>query len=137
MDGPGRKSGAALSVAPVAPWARLEPPATLTEAQAALWREVVATKPSEWFAADSAPVLEAYCQAVDSYRRTAAALQALDPSDPKPYIEMSKLAKSQQTAVKMLATSLRLTPQSRFSSATSATANKRVAAAKPWEIRAR
>jgi phage terminase small subunit len=106
----------------------------LTEAQAAMWREIVATRPSEWFAADSAPVLEAYCQAVFSYRRTAQALDALDPSD-SAYVPMAKLAGSQQQTIKTLATSLRLTPQSRFTPGAAATASKKVAAAKPWEIR--
>jgi Phage terminase, small subunit len=135
MEGPGRKSGASLAIAPVAPWARLEPPETLTDTQVALWRAIVATKPSDWFNADSSPVLEAYCQAVDSYRRTAAALAQISPSaDPKPYIDMAKLADQQQKTIKSLATALRLTPQARYTPQAAATANKKAAStAKPWE----
>jgi hypothetical protein len=106
----------------------------LTDSQVRLWHEVVASKPSEWFKADVSPVLEAYCQAVDSYRRTAAALANIDPTDTKPYLEMSKLADQQQKTIKSLATAMRLTPQSRYTPQAAATADKKVAVAgKPWD----
>ena len=134
MDGPGRQSAASLVVAPVSPWARLEPPETLTEAQARVWREVVATKPVEWFKADSAPVLEAYCQSVENYRRTATALDQTDSCDLQTYRVLSELVIKQANLVAALATKLRLTPQSRYTPQAAATADRKSGdVRKPWE----
>ena len=135
MEGPGRTSGAALAVASAAPWARLEPPDTLTDGEAKVWREVAATKPADWFKADSAPVLEAYCQAVENYRRTAAALNQADSCDLQTYKVLSELSIKQANLVAALATKLRLTPQSRYTPQAAATADRKtgVQITKPWE----
>jgi phage terminase small subunit len=134
MEGPGRKSGASLAIAPVTPWARLEPPEHMGASEAALWRAVVATKPSEWFRADSAPVLEAYCQSVENYRRTAEALAATSPADLTPYKTLTELVTKQAGLVVKLATALRLTQQSRYTPAVAATADRKTATTrKPWE----
>src|ERR1043165_4967430 len=47
---------------------RPEPLSHLTDDEASIWREVVATKPADWFMRDSQPVLAAYCQAVVMHR---------------------------------------------------------------------
>ena len=134
METPGRTSSVALSIATATPWARIEPPPTLTESQAALWRAVTATKPPEWFKADCAPVLEAYVQAVENYRRTAAALDQADSCDIQTYKILTKLSIDQSQLIATLATKLRLTPQSRYTEKAAATADRRTGAVigKPW-----
>lgn len=118
----------------MAPWARLEPPATLTDGEVAIWRAVVASKPSEWFSADSSPVLEAYCQVVENYRRTAKALAETPPTDLSAYKLLTELATKQTGMIVKLATSMRLTQQSRYTPQAAGTANKKAAVAKkPWE----
>jgi phage terminase small subunit len=132
MEGPGRPSAASLTVAPVAAWARIEPPQTLTEAQTAIWREIVATKPSEWFKADCAPVLEAYCKAITHYREMASRLDT-PPEEFKDYRWLVEMVGKQARLMGELASKLRLTPQARYTAGSATTASKKVgAAAKPW-----
>jgi phage terminase small subunit len=135
MQGPGRQSAASLSVAPAAPWARLDPPEHLTESQRKLWVAVVATKPAEWFKADSAPVLEAYCQAVDNYRRTQQALDETQALDLAQYKTLSELSAKQASLVSSLATKLRLTPQSRYTPDKAAVHDRKTGteARRPWD----
>jgi phage terminase small subunit len=135
MQGPGRQSVTALSVAPVAPWARIEPPPHLTESQRKLWADVVATKPAEWFKADSAPVLETYCQAVDNYRRTQQALDETPALDLAQYRTLSDLSSKQAALVASLATKLRLTPQSRYTPDKAAVHDRKSATdtRRPWD----
>lgn len=137
MDKPGRPSTASLATAPVASWQRLEPPDTLSPTQAALWREIVATKPAEWFKSDAAPVLEAYVRAIENARRTQIALDATDPTDITSYRIFADLAMKQANVIAQLATKLRLTPQSRYGARSAATADARTAPEikKPWETR--
>ena len=61
----GRKSAAALSVVPtIERLPRLRPPAGLSEGEAALFRQVVASCAADHFTASDAPMVVAYVQAV-------------------------------------------------------------------------
>ena len=132
MEGPGRPSAASLAVAPVAPWARLEAPQTLTPCQVALWREIVATKPSDWFKADCAPILEAYCKAITHYRDLVTLLDT-PPADLGEHLKLLEAAGKQARLMGEIASKLRLTPQARYTAGSAATASKKAAmAAKPW-----
>ena len=134
MEGSGRRSAASLAVAAAAPWARLEPPDWLTESAAEVWRATVLTKPSEWFGADSAPLLEAYCNTVVEYRRAAKALEAVTPDDLSSYKALVEVTTKLSGMVQKMATSMRLTQQARYTPQAAATANRKTAAtAKPWE----
>lgn len=133
METPGRRSTASLSVAAVQSWTRLEPPESVSEAAAVVWREVVATKPAEWFQADTAPVLEAYCNTIVEYRRVIEALAATGPSDLQTYRPLVDMAEKLGRAITSMATKMRLTPQSRYTPISAGTAAKKAAvAAKPW-----
>ena len=133
MDTPGRRSTASLAIAAVQSWTRLEPPESVSEAAAVVWREVVATKPAEWFQADTAPVLEAYCNTIVEYRRVADALAETGPSDLKTYRPLVEMAEKLGRAITSMATKMRLTPQSRYTPISAGTAAKKAAvAAKPW-----
>jgi P27 family predicted phage terminase small subunit len=132
MDGPGRRSAASLSVATAAPWARLEPPDWLTEDAANVWKDVVATKPSDWFQSDSAPLLEAYCKSVVEYRRAAAALDATPPADLSTYKTLVDITTKLAGQMTSLATKMRLTQQARYTTKAAGTADRKVTTAKPW-----
>ncbi len=54
----GRKSSEGLSVVRVAPHERVAPPDRLGGDESAIWREIVASKPADWFGPDN-PHLEA------------------------------------------------------------------------------
>ena len=61
----GRRSAASMAVAPgltVLETRRPAPPAGLTEAETAVWRETVAAVPVGWFTKATYPVLRAFCR---------------------------------------------------------------------------
>lgn len=122
----------AENVSALLPGNRPEPPEELNEEQAELWTLIVSTKPVEWFSEDVLPLLAAYCKAVYEHRRMSKALGSLDPVT-KEYRDLAKTIQSQGTMMKTLATSMRLTPQSRYTPMAAATAGRRVAKKKPWE----
>ena len=115
---------------------RLAPPARLNAEQAAIWREVAASRPAGWFDEATAPLLEALVTSTWELRRIDAALREQEPgSEAYPGLTRCKAATMQQ--LKSLATSMRLTnqarqdPQSAFRQ-TAKAAQEPVR--KPWEF---
>jgi hypothetical protein len=136
MEGRGRKSSAALSVvAPTSLPQRMEPPQGFTESQGALWREIVAGKPVDWFAADNAPLLAEYVRAVDMGNRLAleieATLAGTADHSLKDLLRMRDMEAKRATSI---ATKLRLTQQSRYTPQAAATADKNNSGGKPWQF---
>ena len=114
-----------------------EPPACLTPAQSEIWRTIVATKPVDWFQGDSIPVLIGYVRAIDLDNEIAAAVNGFDRTDIvgegfRNWKSLVKMQLDQQAHVAMLATKLRLTPQSRYTPKAASTANNRAGLARPW-----
>ena len=110
----------------------MEAPSTLTPAQAAIWREIVSTKPSEWFKADCAAILEAYCKAITHYRDMASLLDN-PPADLRERLRLTEAAGKQARLMGELASKLRLTPQARYTPGSAATAAKKSGVqSKPW-----
>jgi hypothetical protein len=142
MEGPGRKSVESLSVVVSLPGQRLEPPESLTDGQKATWRAVVATKPPEWFAPDSAPVLVAYCKAVESHGHLSRqvekyeARKKLNGPALRSYSYALAAQEKQTKLIAMLATKMRLVQQSRYTTQSAATADRKTANAekKPWDF---
>jgi hypothetical protein len=134
----GRKSAAKLAVLPPLPGQRYEPPPELTDEQAQVWRKVVATKPSDWFTADSHPLLAAYCRQVVTINLLSVQIDAYesDPLQPKQIPLYDKLLRMRAAEVKSLvtlATAMRITQYSRLKAETAATqANNAGDADKPW-----
>jgi hypothetical protein len=107
----------------------LEPPNDLTDAQATLWRAIVATKPPEWFSADTGPILKQYCRLTTRLDETAAKLQ-----NPEPKWGRDDLIKTEERlsrSLMALARSMRLTQQSRIDPKTAATAHHRAITEQP------
>lgn len=137
MEGRGRKSAASLTVVPAGIPARMEPPQGLTESQVAMWREIVAGKPADWFAADNAPLLAEYVRAVDMCNALAFQIGAALAGDPveaalllKGYLDMRDKEAKRATSI---ATKLRLTQQSRYTPQAAATADRKAGGARPWQ----
>ena len=131
-----KASSASLEVAAISIPQRPEPPKSLNKRQSDVWREIVATKPPDWFEADIRPILEAYCKAIDWQARMSKELERAIAGDggfascEKLYAITEKNAK----LLAQLATKMRLTPQSRYTPKAAATANKRAGGPKkPWE----
>lgn len=135
----GRKSATDLAV--VHTLERLpEPPEELTAPQAEVWARVVATKPSDWFQADSQPVLKEYCRAValadeigqqvNDFDRT----KLVDYEGFRLWKELTQMQREQAKLVAALAVKLRLTQQSRYTPQAGATASKRAGLQRPWSV---
>jgi hypothetical protein len=135
MEGRGRKSTASLSVVATSLPQRMEPPEYLTESQEKLWREVIASKPIEWFGPDNAPLLVEYVRAVDMGNLLELQIAAAMAGEGD--IGMKDLLKMRDTEARRamsLATKMRLTQQSKYTEKSAETASRRVGGgAKPWQ----
>jgi hypothetical protein len=132
-----RESLASLSTATVSGLPeRPEPPEYLSERESALWREVVATKPADWFLRDSQPILAQYCKNVILHRDISERLDKIDiqTADPKELEKIIGMACKVSALCVSLAVKMRLTQQSRYTSDRAATQQKKHSApSKPWE----
>lgn len=137
----GRKSAASLAVVTSLPGQRHEPPGELTDDQAAIWRSVVATKPTDWFGEDTHPLLSAYCRHIVAAQVLAEAIDTFNPAwladeeGLKRYDRLLAMRERETRATTALARSMRLTQQSRYDHKTANTAaNGSSGARKPWEF---
>lgn len=129
----------ALSILPL-PGKRYEPPDELTPEQKFLWRDIIATKPVEWWSPDSLPLLANYCRHITTSNYLAAQInQPFDLSDHdtrKAYELLLKMRNAETAAIIRLATAMRLTQQSRYDSSKANTSHSNSGAAppedKPW-----
>ena len=135
-----RKSESALEVAPVVDLdRRLPAPAELSAYEAQIWSAIVATKPGDWFQADCAPILLAYCKHIS----TAATLDqkigefnpdAADKADWATYLGLMDARRKETGKVESCATKLRLTPQARYDTQKAAVADRKASGPKKlWE----
>lgn len=115
-----RKSAAALAVVvPVDGVSclpqRPQPPAHLSAAAAIVWRSVTASRPAEYFDAGAVPLLAAFCVATAELHRVTEALALASPVDElERYAKLVRASDALAGRAGMLATKLRLTPQSKI-----------------------
>ena len=134
-----RKSAASLAV--VTPGQRRpEPPAALQPAEADKWREIVSTKPGDWFTKDTHPLLMAYVRAMMASEVIAQQVAAFDPewmADRDGLARFDRLMAMQERQGKlmaMLATKMRLSQQSKYGARGAETAARNAAGGtRPWE----
>lgn len=140
----GRKSAASLAIAPttpIAPETRLVAPLHLSDAERALWWEVVNDQPACAFSATHAPLLELYCRHVANARLLADELLNFnrawlaDEDGLKRYDRLLAMNERESRAASSLATRLRITRQAveHPTTAGRAIANQKKAR-KPWEL---
>ena len=131
-----RKSAAELSVVPIGSAIhRLSAPPSLIKEEAAIWDDVVATKPADWFQADSAPILSEYCRAVVMAERLSYMIQSCmmgEVEDGPSLKDLLKMRDAESRRVMTCGTKLRLTQQARYTPQASATADRRAGKALPW-----
>lgn len=136
-----RKSVADLSVArdPVELDRRLPPPQELTPTQAVIWNAVVATKPADWFQADCAALLVAYCRHITTARNLDQYIDQLEsegisePSEMRLYKQLLEMREKQTRAISTVGTKLRLTPQSRYDEKKAHVAHKKTGGNRLWD----
>lgn len=122
--------------------ARPEPLADLTDEEAAIWRETVASEPAEFFnTAALRAMLKDYCRhraAGDKISEVLNIFKAdwLKNGDgAKRYSDLLKMRDLETRAAAGMATKLRLTNQSRYTPQAAATASRHAAKGlKPWEM---
>jgi len=136
----GRKSALALAPVTVLPGQRPQPPASLTPAQAERWQRIVASKPADWFQAESFPLLEAYLVAADLAATLKAEIDRFAKRRGrlagKRLADFRALAREHREAsdtLMRLATKMRLTQQSRYTEKKAGTAARNGAKALPWQ----
>ena len=135
----GRKSTSTLATVTQLPQRMLEAPAELSAEEAAVWAQVAATKPNDWWDAGSTPLLAQYCRAavqsdlVAELVRTVSEALRKDPDELDRYKDLRKLQAGLSAEMTSLATKMRLTQQARYVAKGAATAAAKVAPGrKPW-----
>src|SRR5690625_4756054 len=154
----GRKSAGELAVAsPVLVQPRPDAPVELTPEQADVWNEVVDALPADWFPAETHPLLIQYCRIrsgcvsagnqthpllIQYCRHTIEARRiaqlidqecAREELDVATYAALLRMQARETTALKSMASSMRLSQQSSRRDDNSATAKKNRTVTRPWE----
>lgn len=133
-----RKSAAALTIVRSAPAPKVPkgPPAPkgLSKAERKLWREIVDTKPADWWGPDSLPILTEYVRAITMCDTLAEKIETAMKSNVaagQVKLLMDLRDKESRRAVS-LATKMRLTQQSRYGARSADRANNAAAGKRPW-----
>ena len=87
-------------------------PPEFTEAQQAVWREIVDSQPADWFTPASLPLLAQYCRHTCHAGELGQQLRDLHPDQQKVRAKLLTLQKQESAAMIALARSLRLSQQS-------------------------
>lgn len=120
---------------------RPEPPKVLSERQSQIWRDVVASEAMGMF--DTSALLDLlinYCRAQDGVNQVQTEIDRLgysleNPDVFKKFQILDRMRKDNIRMVKDLATSLRITNQSRYTPKAAGTAQKKKGSvSKPWEV---
>lgn len=134
----GRKSAAEASVTQLGE-RRPAPPEDLNDFQKQLWRDVVDTRPADWFRKDTYPLLRGYTKhAWQADEIDKLLSERFDSEDPEERAEIEDLLKAREResrAMMALARSMRITQQSNYDPKTAARA-KEAPSKRPWEKRA-
>lgn len=142
MQQRGKKSAASLAIsAPTGLRERLSAPVHLSDAEIAVWVDLVNDQPAEAFTPTHVPLLEAYCRHVVRGRVLAGEIDAFeadwmrDSEGLKRYDKLLKMAEREARAASSLATRLRITRHSQVHKEVAGRAQASVARTrKPWEV---
>jgi phage terminase small subunit len=117
---------------------RADAPYDLPQEQSDVWRATLEALPAGWVGAEGHPILAAFCRTTVQLRRVGQLIHheetAPGPLDLAEYSGLLKLHAQLAQSLKTLATSLRLTPQSRMRAENAATkAGNFTPGPRPWE----
>lgn len=131
MGARGPKSAAELATVTSLTKPAPEPLPELSDAEARAWRRYTQSKPGDWFNLDDLPLLAELCRAVVMCDRLAGRIDKAANIDSLQ--KLLSMRDKEARRVTVLATKLRLTPQSRYDKGAAATAAKRGSATRPWD----
>ena len=144
MEKRGRRSVASISAAslstPIGASKRLEAPLHLSDAEMAVWCEVVNDQPASSFTPTHSPMLEIYCRHIVQSRILAEELASFerpwlaDDDGLKRYDRLLAMAEREGRAASSLATRLRITRQAIDQQTVARTIKNSAKSRKPWEI---
>lgn len=132
-------SAASLST-PIGASKRLEAPLHLSDAEMAVWCEVVNDQPASSFTPTHSPMLEIYCRHIVQSRILAEELANFerpwlaDDDGLKRYDRLLAMAEREGRAASSLATRLRITRQAIDQQTVARTIKNSAKSRKPWEI---
>lgn len=132
----GRKSAAEqFSVVVTLPGQRPEPLESLAEEEAAVWRRIVASLPHDWFAAGTYILLADYCRRWVRAERLADVIKKQpEETSIRDRIALYENEDDNSKLMMALATKMRITQQSKYTTKAAGTAaNSAGPARKPWE----
>src|SRR5262245_51196766 len=119
---------------------RPDPPSDLTEGQAGIWREIVASEPPDFFASSATQLLLTHaCYHADAIRMLNKEFSNFrsewlkSAEGMKTYNAYLKARGEETRRFSLIATRLRLTNQSRYTPQAAATASRNTAKVRPWE----
>jgi len=138
----GRKSIASLTVKTpdIGVAQRVSPPATMSNAEMAVWAEVVNDQPASAFTATHRPLLEMYCRHVVNNRIIADELinfdraWLADDDGLRRYDTLLKLSERESRAASSLATRLRITRQAIDQQTVARALTNNSKTQKPWQM---
>jgi hypothetical protein len=110
----GRKRNAGIGIAPE--HLRMDPPAGLSPAAQATWRQIVACRPADWWDHGSEPLLASYVVSIEALAKLNAARLRCDVTKKAgltSYIRLSALADREAKLVMRLASAMRLSQGAR------------------------
>jgi hypothetical protein len=119
---------------------RLKAPVTMSDAELAVWNEVVNDNPASAFTPTHSPILEMYCRHVINNRVLADELMNFDRSwladddGLKRYDKLLAMSERESRAASSLATRLRITRQAIDQQTVARSLNNNVKNKKPWEL---
>lgn len=109
-------------------------PEGLSDAEAALWRAVVESKPSDYFGRESWPVLKEFCRAAIMCDVLAALItDAIESGEVRQIRRALETRDREAKRMADIATKLRMTQQSRYTAQTAATADRLAKGKRPWQ----
>lgn len=120
--------------------ARADAPYDLPDECAEVWKATVEALPADWLGAEAHPVLAAYCRTAVQLRRLGQLIHQAETEWPVPfdvaaYVALIKAHGAAAQVLKTLATSLRLTPQTRLrAEAAARMVDGKPRGPKPWEF---
>lgn len=139
----GRQSAASLQVSRgigLSAENRIKAPLSLSDAELAVWNEVVNDQPANAFTATHGPILEMYCRHVINNRILADELLNFDRSwladddGLNRYNKLLVMAERESRAASSLATRLRITRQAIDQQTVARSLNNHARTKKPWEL---
>lgn len=112
---------------------------SLADEAAEVWQATVEALPADYISAEALPVLAAYCRTTVSLRRLGQLIHACEHGpedlDVATYTKLLSSHAQQSQVLKTLATSLRLTPQTRYKAeAAERKTRGYTGGKKPWDV---